>query len=293
MIGQLSYLGLSVSRLDEWERFATEVLGLQVAAHNDDGSLSLRMDERHHRVIIHPGGRDDVAYMGWEVANGGALRAVTERLRAAGVAVTDGTADEVKARQVRQLIKCVDPNGIPLEISYGARVRNEDPFRSPKPLGGFVTGGQGLGHAVLHVDSFDDSLHFYLDVLGFRVSDFTALEPFPGFEVQVAFLHCNERHHSLAFAQAPAPQRLNHIMLELQSLDDVGRAYYECQDRGVPIAQTLGRHNNDFVVSFYMRSPSGFEIEYGWGGRRIDDATWQVASQRGGSIWGHRRPAQG
>jgi hypothetical protein len=44
------------------------------------------------------------------------------------------------------------------------------------------------------------------------------------------------------------------------------------------------------MVSFYMRSPAGFEIEYGFGARTVDDATWKVQHHHAGSMWGHRRP---
>jgi hypothetical protein len=64
---------------------------------------------------------------------------------------------------------------------------------------------------------------------------------------------------------------------------------YLVQDRNIEIASTLGRHTNDHMLSFYMRSPSGFEIEYGWGGREIDDASWHVQKHHAPAIWGHRR----
>jgi hypothetical protein len=42
------------------------------------------------------------------------------------------------------------------------------------------------------------------------------------------------RHHSSAIAQFPAPKRLQHFMLQLRDMDDVGNTYYLCQDRRVP-----------------------------------------------------------
>jgi hypothetical protein len=101
-------------------------------------------------------------------------------------------------------------------------------------------------------------------------------------------MHCNPRHHSIAFGVIPAPRRLMHFMLQCRQVDDVGSTYYLCQDQGVEISGTLGRHTNDHMVSFYLRSPSGFEVEYGWGARIVDDATWQVQKHQAPSIWGHR-----
>ena len=78
------------------------------------------------------------------------------------------------------------------------------------------------------------------------------------------------------------------LVLQMKSLDDVGATYYLCQDQGIPIARSLGRHTNDHMVSFYLQTPSGFDVEYGWGARVVDDSTWQVQFHTSGSMWGHR-----
>lgn len=288
-VSQLGYLGLSVRDVAEWEQFAAHILGLQPNGRDSDGSLFLRMDEYHHRFIVHPNGNDDLAYIGWEVATEEALAEMAAQLRNAGVAVRPGTTAEAEARRVAGLITFADPSGIASEIFYGPLVTFDQPFHSPRPLSGFKTGEQGLGHFVIAVNDLDQSLRFYRDVLGMRISDFVKFSPAPGVMLHVVFFHCNPRHHSLAFWAMPqAPKRLHHFMLQLQSLDDVGATYYLCQDHQVPITMSLGRHTNDHMVSFYLRTPSGFAVEYGWGAREVDDATWQVQVHTSGSIWGHQ-----
>jgi biphenyl-2,3-diol 1,2-dioxygenase len=288
-VTQLGYLGLSVRDVNEWERFAAQVLGLQANGRDADGSLFLRMDEYHHRFIVHPTGKDDLAYIGWEVATEQAMMAMAEQLRQAGVDVRPGTAAEAEARRVAGLITFADPSGIPSEIFYGPLVTFEKPFQPARPISGFKTGSQGLGHFVIAVDDFHRSLAFYRDVLGMRISDFVKFSPAPNVKLDVAFFHCNPRHHTLAFWAMPqAPKRLHHFMLQLNSLDDVGSTYYLCQEQQVPITMNLGKHTNDHMVSFYLRTPSGFAVEYGWGAREVDDATWQVQVHTAGSIWGHQ-----
>ena len=289
-VTQLGYLGIGVSDIDAWERFATETLGLQVSKDSDDGSMFLRMDEYHHRFILHPGGNDDVAYVGWQVADEHAFTELTGQLKAAGTDVIPGTQAEAEARRVVGLAKFVDPSGIPGEVYFGPPVSFDTPFKSPRPISGFETGTMGLGHIVLTVDDYDASLHFYRDVLGMHISDFVQLNLPSGFKGTMAFFHCNPRHHTLAFMTAPSPKRLRHFMVQLKSLDDVGTTYFMAQDQGAPIARGMGRHTNDHMVSFYVRSPSGFEVEYGWGAREVDNATWQVQQHTKGSIWGHRPP---
>lgn len=292
-ITQLGYLGIGVSDIKAWEQFATQTLGLQVSDKEDDGTLLLRLDDYHHRFLIHPTGQDDVAYLGWEVTGTHELRAMEEQLRAAGIEVQHGTREEAAARRVVELITYKDPSGIPSEIFYGPLMTFNKPFQSPRPLSGFVAAEQGLGHMVITMDDFDQSVEFYRDVLGMRISDYIQLTRPSGEEVQLAFFHCNPRHHTIAFFARPnPPKRLSHFMLQVQSMDDVGSTYDLCQAQATPIVRTLGRHTNDHMVSFYMQSPSGFEVEYGWGARVVDDRTWQVQYHTAGSIWGHKSAGQ-
>ena len=146
------------------------------------------------------------------------------------------------------------------------------PFRPGRSISGFRTGPLGMGHAVFHVKNIDDLLGFYRDVLGFGVSDYI-LTPFRAY-----FLHINPRHHSVALIET-GRQDLHHLMIELYSLDDVGQGYDIALGEPERIATTLGRHPNDCVTSFYLRSPSGFMLEYGCGRERSD--TGELAGDRG------------
>ena len=129
-------------------------------------------------------------------------------------------------------------------------------------------------------------MSFYTGMLGMKESDYISIGRFKG-----GFLHCNPRHHSIAFFEMPRPKtRINHFMLQLGSFDDVGRTYDQVADEHIPVYMTLGKHNNDYMTSFYMGNPSGFGVEYGWGARTIDDSCWQVEHLTTGSFWGHRRP---
>lgn len=282
-VTQLGYIGISVSNIEEWEHFGTEVLGLQSNGVDGNGVLTMRMDEYSHRFVVSPTGRDDVEFVGFQVTDEAALREMAEQLRQAGIEVSEGTRAEVKERKVEGLIKFEDPEGTPTEVYYGPPVSFDKPFNSPRAITGFVTGEQGLGHVVYHVENLDRAVAFYRDVLGMRISDYIR---------NLVFFHCNPRHHTLALIEGKAPKKLNHFMLQTQNMNDVGSTYDLALDSEMRVTRGLGRHTNDHMTSFYMKTPSGFDVEYGWGARTVDDATWQVVRHEKGSIWGHRPVAQ-
>jgi 2,3-dihydroxybiphenyl 1,2-dioxygenase len=276
-IDSLGYVGVFAADLDAWREFAASVLGMEVQTAAT--GLALRIDAKAHRLLVHPG--EGSPYFGWEVADAAALAAAASRLESNGVAVQRPTPAETAGRGVEDMLWCADPLGNRIELFHGLREAGH-PFAPPRPVKGFRTGALGLGHAVLSTPDIDRVLRFYRDVLGFRLSDYLT-RPF-----RAVFLHVNARHHSLAFLEGKQPA-LHHLMVEVFSIDDLGRAYDAALERQV-VSVTLGRHTNDHMLSFYARSPSGFLFECGWGGRSIDDATWAAEEMKHGpSLWGHER----
>ncbi len=275
----LGYADISATDLGAWKAFAREVLGMQVE--ETLGGLALRMDEHVHRILVHGGAEDGIAYLGWDVGAAEGLAAMARELTLRGTRVQRATAEELAARGVAEMVWCNDPLGNRVELFCGLGCP-EHAFRPPRPSGGFRTGELGFGHAVLAVPRIDQVLPFYRDVLGMRMSDYAAA-PF-----RAVFLHVNPRHHSLALLESEQAG-LHHLMIEALSIDDLGRAYDAAIEKGV-VRVTLGRHTNDHMTSFYAASPSGFMVEYGWGGRSIDEATWKVEEMvHGPSLWGHER----
>jgi 2,3-dihydroxybiphenyl 1,2-dioxygenase len=279
-IQALGYLGIGSDKLDDWTNYATNWLGMQVVDRGA-GVRAFRMDDRKQRLVIDRSLSEGQRYFGWEVADAAALDALAARLEAAGVAVTSESQPLADQRFVSGLISFADPFGNRLEAFYGAQIATE-PFRPGRSISGFRTGTQGMGHAVLMVTNVDTALAFYRDLLGFRISDFIR-GTLTGY-----FLHVNARHHSLALFEAPF-SGMHHLMMELYSFDDVGQGYDIALGEKDKIVATLGRHPNDLMTSFYMHTPSDILIEYGWGGREVDDATWQPQEMTSvASFWGHR-----
>jgi 2,3-dihydroxybiphenyl 1,2-dioxygenase len=291
-VRQLGYLGLEVSDMARWETFAVDLLGLEPGRRGDDGSLALRLDQFEQRIVLHPGPADDLAYLGFEVANDAELEELGARLVRAGSAVTEGKPEVAARRRVTRLLQLTDPTGIPVELYVGAAL-SKLPFQSTKVSSGFVGGDEGLGHAVICAKDAEASERFYMELLGMRLSDRVEIALSPEFKVKLRFLHANARHHSIAFASVPMPKRLHHFMLEANTQDDVGYAWDRVTGAGIPLAMDLGKHPNDQMVSFYATTPSGFAVEFGSGGVKVDDATWSVRSYDHVSLWGHKpRPGK-
>lgn len=283
-IQSLGYVGIGASDLAGWSEFATGLLGMQ-RVERSRSCHAFRMDDRKQRLVIDREMAEGSRYLGWEVADAASLDRLAARLEGSGVAATREPAALADQRCVAGLISFADPLGNRLEAFHGAAVADA-PFQPGRGMSGFRTGPLGMGHAVLMVERIDDLVPFYRDVLGFGVSDYL-LAPFKAF-----FFHVNPRHHSLALIETGS-NALHHIMVETFSLDDVGQGYDLAMGEEGRIATTLGRHTNDFMTSFYARSPSKFLFEYGWGGREIDLATWKPYEVTSGpSLWGHDRAWQ-
>jgi 2,3-dihydroxybiphenyl 1,2-dioxygenase len=280
-ITALGYVGIQSSRLDDWGRMATGLLGMQQV--DRGGRLrAFRMDDRKQRLIVDGAGDAGLAFVGWEVANSAELDRLAGRLDDQDIVVTRGSRALADQRHVTELISFSDPAGSPLE-AFCEPALASDPFKPGRPISGFRTGALGMGHVVISVEDVEPLLPFYKDLLGFNVSDF-GLKPY-----KLYFFHVNGRHHSFAIVGA-GRRALHHFMVEVASLDDVGQGYDLAQLEEGRIAYTLGRHTNDHMTSFYVNTPSGFFVEYGWAGRVIDPNTWQPHETFDGpSLWGHER----
>jgi 3,4-dihydroxy-9,10-secoandrosta-1,3,5(10)-triene-9,17-dione 4,5-dioxygenase len=287
----LGYVIVESADPSVWRQFAVDTVGLMEGAAGPQGALRLRIDERPFRIEVRRGPRERFASCGWELAGAAALADCVAGLREAGVAVRGGTAAEAEARCVREIAFCADPCGNQLELYWG-RANDYLPFASPRGLSGIVAGDLGMGHAVLPAPDLEAARRFYERHLGLALTDEMWLQMSPNPQdpkLGIYFLHAqSRRHHSLALMGGPAPSGCVHIMLEARTLDDVGYALDRCIASGAHISSSLGKHSNDFMVSFYVRTPAGFDLEFGCDGLQPDWSTWVPTYSLIPDLWGHR-----
>ena len=265
-VTELGYMGIGVKDLDGWKAFASEIVGLEVADEGERDRCYLRMDYWHHRFALHRDGSDDLLYLGLRVAGGEEFAEMQRQLAAAGIEFRVGSAEEAGERRVLEILKLEDPGGNPVEIFHGPQVQFTKPFHPGRRMHGrFKTGGGGLGHCIVRQKDPAAAYRFYR-ALGMRGGVEYKVQ-MGAHVAQPIFMHCNERDHTVAFGLGSAGRRINHVMIEVDNLDDVGLTHDLVRSRGIPVTVTLGKHSNDHMYSFYFRNPSGWIVEYGFGAR--------------------------
>jgi 2,3-dihydroxybiphenyl 1,2-dioxygenase len=287
-VTELGYMGLGVKDLEAWKTFATGIVGFELLDEREADRCYLRMDYLHHRIVLHADNSDDLSYLGFRVAGGEEFSEMQHQLSAAGIKFRVGSEDEAEERRVLEVLKLNDPDGNPIEIFHGPQVQFSKPFHPGRAMHGrFKTGTGGLGHCIIRERDSAAAYRFYSQ-LGMR----------GGVEYKIrvgkhalplTFMHCNERDHTVAFGIPGGERRLNHLMIEVDNLDDVGLTYDLVRKHKVPVNITPGKHSNDHMYSFYFRNPSGWMVEYGWGAR---PATYQ-SEYYGEDVYGHQPESGG
>ena len=284
----LGYVKVQATDMPRWRQFAFDVLGFAEGSGPGRGRpvpadgrarRAHHRGARRHRQDRHRrlGGRDHAA-----------LERVKAALDAAGVPFKELSLAEADARRVEEVIAFDDPAGTSTEVFHGA-VLDHSPVVTPFGAR-FVTGEQGLGHVVLPALDVPGLFQFYTEVLGFVSRGAFRVPTPPEFgPVRVRFLGINQRHHSLAICPAMTLRDpgLIHLMVEVDSLDTVGQALDRVNKDGFQLSSTLGRHTNDKMVSFYVRAPGDWDIEFGTDGMRVDETYYTAEEITADSYWGH------
>ncbi|NKY52462.1 VOC family protein [Nocardia vermiculata] len=287
-IHSLGYVKIEITDIDAWRKFAIDTVGFGTGSGSDPDALYLRMDEHGHRLELTPGTVDQVLAVGWQARDGAALDRIAAAVTAAGTTVKTLSQAEADARGVEAVITFEDPCGTPLEVFHGPKLDHSPVVTAHGHR--FVTGSLGLGHIVIPVGDVGAASDFYTEVLGFASRGaFRMQAPPEAGPMRIRFLSSNARHHTLALMPLPDPgaPRLIHIMVEVDELDDVGRALDRVVGSGYHLSSTLGRHTNDKMISFYARTPGGWDLEFGTGGMIVDNATYSAEEITADSYWGH------
>ena len=286
-VSALGYVVIDSASPDRWREFGTSALGAALSSEGRD-EIQFRLDGYAYRIVVRTAAEEKFHATGWEVRDAAAFAQLEATFESNGVAFERAPAAEAFERRVGALMRLEDPAQNRLEL-YHSPILASTRFVSPVGVSEFVTGALGLGHVVLPAPALEETADFYTRLLGFQLTDQMRLgagEDGAG-GMRLQFYHCNPRHHSLALMEAPHPAGLVHLMLEVGSIDEVGMALDRCLHVKAPISATLGRHTNDQMFSFYVKSPSGFDVEVGTGGIQLDVGNVSTSEITSVSDWGH------
>ncbi len=284
----LGYIVIETRRFAAWRRFGEEAIGMHHDA-LDTNAMRFRLDEQECRFLIQYGPAEDAVATGWHVDDHTTFEQIEARIRAHSVRAVQGTAEEAALRGVERLLRFPGPKGITQEI-YTNPLKTAQPLRMR--ASGFVTGDAGMGHIALTSTKPTQLRGYFNTVFDARLTDYID-ETISGVKLKIRFLRVNERHHSIAIAATrglpldPVRTRVQHLNIQAATLDDVATSYQRVRELGFEMALTVGQHTNDRELSYYARTPSGFEWEVGWNPITVDESTWQPTTHQGISVWGH------
>ena len=290
----LGYLVIETEKFAEWRRFGRDAIGM----HLDEtlpGVMRFRLDDNECRFLLQRGPAEDTTALGWELDDHATFDTIAARITSHGVPLTEGTAEETALRGVERFVRFPGPNGLAQEMYVNAR-------KASAPLslgvgGGFITGGDGMGHVAIATKKPQQMRGYYNSVFDARLSDYIE-ETINGLKFKIRFLRVNERHHTIAIASMnllplnPIRTKVQHCNVQVADLNDMTLAYQRVKELGFDMTLSVGQHTNDKELSFYAMTPSGFEWELGWNPIVVDESTWEPTTHQGISIWGHTPEGQ-
>lgn len=286
---KMGYALIESNKLKEWQVFCEEGLGMHLAEQSDN-ELAFRIDDHARRLIVRKGSSEDFVSVGWQVKDEETLNIILGRLAARNIKVEQGSEKDSEVRGVDSFWVFKGPKGLLVELFIEAKI-----CKSPLNMltSGFYTDDSGMGHVAITSKKPGEMLSFWKELFDARQSD-TIEEQISGLTLNVTFLRLNERHHSLAVAAVkgvkmdPIRTKIQHMNLQAVDIGDLSDAYRRCRKLGYRIANAIGEHPNDRELSFYVRTPSGFDIELGWNPLKVNEDEWQQAHYKGISLWGHK-----
>jgi 2,3-dihydroxy-p-cumate/2,3-dihydroxybenzoate 3,4-dioxygenase len=255
----IAYVRSGTADLDKAVRFATEIVGLELASTGEPGVAHLRADHRHHCLALVEG-PSGVISSGFTVADEDALADAETYLEKEGFTVTRGTPAEARSRRVRSFIGFDDPFGNRLEL-----VAQQETITRPVAFNR-TAGITEFGHLCVDAPDVHEAYKFWSAHFNAKVSDWIG--------DGACLMRIDPVHHKLAVFQGDEPG-LCHMNFQVATIDDIFRSWHFLVENGVEIEMGPGRHPQSTAIFLYFLGPEGFTYEYSFGVRRIeDDSTW-------------------
>jgi catechol 2,3-dioxygenase-like lactoylglutathione lyase family enzyme len=124
---------------------------------------------------------------------------------------------------------------------------------------------QKIGHVVLNVRDVERSAKFYVETLGFAISDVYPDTMVPG---GMVFMRYSPDHHGVALVGSAKDEskrsEMHHMAFAVSTLDEVFRARAHLEKAGVQIVYE-GRRRAGCQIAVEFLDPDGHHLEIYWG----------------------------
>ncbi|GAA0608301.1 hypothetical protein GCM10009547_07820 [Sporichthya brevicatena] len=258
VVSKFGYLTLGVQDMDEGVDFYQRIARLNLTK-RDGSSAFLSGGEEHHWVRLEESSQAGAIRLAYEVVDEDTLTAIAKQLAERGMSYTEG--GDYRTDAVGRWLRFVDPGGMEIELYVSMMARGVAAPAMGVNLEKFVHGG-------MMVANYDETLSFYREVLGFKISD--------QISNMVTFLRCGDRyHHSLVLIRSPQNKpKFDHFCVEVESIDDVMRFRSNAVRNQVPLRTDLLRHAPSGSIGVYVEDQArGLAVEFCTGHPQVDDET--------------------
>src|SRR5262245_12598729 len=254
----LRSIELGVTNLTASAGFYSAVWGLEPVV-ADGETIHLRANgTEHHAVTLRERPTAGLLGVHFAAATREAVDALHARAKAAGVKVTSTPIELPRSAGGGYGFQFNTPEGHTLNIAADVSRHQNTNNDSSVP--------NKLSHVVLNSAKIDEQTSFFVDVLGFKLSDKTDM---------MEFVRCSADHHSIAMARGNGPN-LNHMAYEVGSIDGLMRGAGRLKKHGFNVEWGVGRHGPGNNVFSYFVEPNGFVVEYTAEVEQVDEATYKA-----------------
>ncbi len=275
-ITHLRSIAISAANPEHLLPFYEETWGLTGVGRTSDGSLLLRANgPEHHVLALVPGGGHSLEGIHLGASTAEFVDRLAARIGASGHQVVRGPAQRPVVEGGGYGVTFLDPESRRVEVSHGV-TQHED-----EHAGLHDFGPDRLSHIVLNSVDVPASQAFYVDLLGFSVSDTYERD-------LMIFLRCNSLHHCIVLAPGQWTS-LNHVAFEVESSDEVMKSLGRMRAAGFETIWGPGRHGPGGNVFCYFTDPVGNVIEYTAELLELDDS-WEpqvwARTPENADVWG-------
>ena len=247
---------LGVPDLRTASRFYEEVWGLAPVAREGASAWLRATGPEHHVLRLEERAQPELIRVNFAAADKSSVDALHARALSSGATVTKAPAP-LDGPSGGYGFEFENKTGLRFTISCDVPIHPDAEDRNDRP--------RKISHVVLNTTDAENDDKFFLDLLGFRLSDKSAI---------MHFFRCMSDHHSVAIAYAKR-NGLNHIAYEVPDIYALMRGVGRLTRKGFEMGWGVGRHGPGDNIFGYWVEPSGFVTEYTTEVQQIDEGTYE------------------